>query len=116
MRAPEFIKVATLGEIPPGERKVTAVEGVVIVIVNLDGQHYAFEGKCPHRGGPLQQGHRWDDAIECPWHHFRFDIRTGENIYPKNVYPNLEELQRDLKPLRMFSVQVEGQDIKVRWP
>ena len=116
MCAPEFIKVATRYEIEPGQMKVINIDDVVVVIVNLDGEYYAFEAICPHRDGPLYQGYLWKNSIECPWHHFRYDIRTGENIYPKNVYPNIENLQRDLRPLHTYQVKVEGRDIKLRLP
>lgn len=114
MRASEFVKVATRGEIAPGQMKVAEIDGVVVVVVNLNGDYFAFEATCPHRDGPLHLGTLWENSIECPWHHYQYDIRSGENIYPKNVYPDIEELQQDLRPLRTFRVHMEGRDIKVR--
>ena len=114
MRVSEFVKIATRGEIAPGQMKVAEIDGVAVVVVNLDGDYFAFEAICPHRDGPLHLGYLWGDSIECPWHHYLYDIRTGENLYPKNVYPDIEELQRDLLPLRTYRVKLEGRDIKVR--
>lgn len=119
MYASELVSVATRGEIMPGQMKVAEINGVAVVVVNLEGEYCAFEATCPHRHGPLHQGYIGKDFlrkdfIECPWHHFRYDIRTGENIFPKNVYPNIGGLQRDLRSLRTWRVEVEEQDIKLR--
>jgi nitrite reductase/ring-hydroxylating ferredoxin subunit len=29
----------------------------------------------------------WGDAVDCPLHHYLFDLRTGSNLYPVPVYP-----------------------------
>ncbi len=35
---------------------------------------------CPHLGGPLGDVPVIDGAITCPWHGYRFDVRTGGAI------------------------------------
>lgn len=32
---------------------------------------------CPHLGGPLEQGPLCDGVVTCPWHGYRFEVRTG---------------------------------------
>ena len=62
----------------------------------------------PHLGGPLGEGVLWKGELECPWHHFRYDLETDRNTYPANVYPDdLPQLQADLKPLKTYAVKVE---------
>lgn len=112
MVAPTRIKIATMDEIAPGEMKSCEIGGILIVVVNVADNFHAFQAVCPHKGGPLQEGVLDQELIECPWHHHRFDVRTGENVYPKNVYPkSLKKLQDQLKPLRTFPIKVEGRDI-----
>lgn len=48
-----------------------------MVIAHTADSWYAFPARCPHSGGPLQQGWIEDGAIVCPWHRFAFDIETG---------------------------------------
>jgi 3-phenylpropionate/trans-cinnamate dioxygenase ferredoxin component len=52
-----------------------------------DGTVVAFGRICPHRDRPLDEGRLWDDEIDCPHHHYTYDPRTGENLYPKRVFP-----------------------------
>jgi nitrite reductase/ring-hydroxylating ferredoxin subunit len=45
-------------------------------VVELDGELVAHVARCPHQLGPLPAG--VDGTVECPWHGYRFDVRTGE--------------------------------------
>ncbi len=87
--------VATVDEIPPGDRKVLKVGSRFIGIFNIDDEFFALRNQCPHQGGPLCQGRlsgliqsdkpghynysRVNEIIRCPWHGWEFDIRTGQS-------------------------------------
>jgi nitrite reductase/ring-hydroxylating ferredoxin subunit len=47
-------------------------------IVEVDGALIAHATICPHRLGPLANASVESGVIECPWHGYRFDIRTRE--------------------------------------
>lgn len=49
-----------------------------IVLIRKKNQIFAVNDTCPHLGGPLGEGELEDHEIVCPWHFWRFDIRTGE--------------------------------------
>lgn len=72
-----YRKVARADDIPPGAKKIVEVDGVEIVIVNLDGVFYALEDVCTHDGGPLGEGRLEGCQLICPRHGARFDVRTG---------------------------------------
>jgi len=97
-----FARVASIGELPPGEMKVVEIDGRDVVLANVGGQIYAFQGECTHRGGPLGEGVLMGEVVECPWHKGRFNVKTGEAVAPPPV-----------KAIATFQVQVEGDAIKV---
>jgi NAD(P)H-dependent nitrite reductase small subunit len=79
---PNFIRVADLADIPPGSSKVVEVEDVAVALFNLDGTIYALDNMCQHAGGPLGEGKIVKDIVVCPWHGYRYHIKTGR--YLKN--------------------------------
>ena len=46
-------------------------------IVDVDGELIAHSTVCPHWLGPLDQVPLVDGCVSCPWHGYRFDVRTG---------------------------------------
>ena len=113
--------VAAVGDIPPGTRKLTHVNGRAIVVFNLGGTFYALNNRCPHRGGSLHLGvqtglveskepGRYDysrrgEMVKCPWHGWEFDIRTGQSwCDPKSTRA------------RQFQVSVESGEALVKGP
>lgn len=99
---PDFKKVATVDEVPPGEMKLVEVDGQDVVLTNVGGAFYAFDAQCTHQGGPLADGFLVNDVVECPWHGGQFNVKTGEVVGPPPA-----------RPIPTYSVQVEGTDISV---
>jgi len=77
---PEFVRVASVGEMFPGEMKTVEVNGRQIVLANVGGEIVAFGNECTHRGGPLGDGDLDGRAVTCPWHAWRWDVTTGANV------------------------------------
>ncbi len=51
-----------------------------IRVVEVDRERCAFEARCPHQLGPLDDAPVVDGIITCPWHGYRFDVRTGRHV------------------------------------
>ena len=101
-------KLARMEELPPGRTKFFRLGSKPVILANWAGQIYALQGICPHRNNPLEGAILWDHLLDCPWHHFQYDVRTGENHFPKNVYPDdLPGLQEQVRPLRTYPVEVK---------
>jgi 3-phenylpropionate/trans-cinnamate dioxygenase ferredoxin subunit len=102
----EFINVATVDEIPPGDSKLVEIGFTGIALFNLDGEIYAIEDMCTHDGGPLVEGTVVNGCeVKCPRHGARFDIRTGAAL----SFPAFE-------PTRTFAVRIEGNQVWVESP
>lgn len=87
--------VATVDEIPPGQRKILEVAGRSLGVFNIAGKFYALRNSCPHQGGPLCQGRltgfleasvpgeyeyrRKGEILRCPWHGWEFDVKSGQS-------------------------------------
>jgi nitrite reductase/ring-hydroxylating ferredoxin subunit len=53
-------------------------------IVELEGALVAHAATCPHWLGPLDEAAVVDGCIRCPWHGYKFDIRTGASVDGRN--------------------------------
>jgi len=48
-------------------------------VLERDGALLAHSTLCPHMLGPLEHAIPEGDTLECPWHRFRFDLRSGRS-------------------------------------
>jgi nitrite reductase/ring-hydroxylating ferredoxin subunit len=87
--------VATVDQIPPGQRLLVQVNGREIGIFNVEGEYFAVGNRCPHEGASLCKGRivglveatvpgnyqysRRGELLRCPWHGWEFDLRTGRS-------------------------------------
>jgi len=74
-----YRKVADVGEIPPGAGVRVAIENDEIALFHLNGEFYAINDLCPHRGASLSEGFLEQEKVFCPWHCFDFSLKTGES-------------------------------------
>lgn len=78
----DWIRVARVEELPPGSRRVANVDGVAVVVFNIDGDYCAIENTCSHDDGELASGELLGEEIVCPRHGARFNLRTGAVTAP----------------------------------
>ena len=50
-----------------------------IAVFNINGKYNAISDTCAHKGGPLSQGILKEDVVTCPWHGWKYNIRTGKS-------------------------------------
>ena len=63
-----------------GEGRVVEADGKTLALFNVDGAFYALDNACAHRGGPLGEGDLEGTVVVCPWHAWRWDVKTGANV------------------------------------
>ncbi|HKV54606.1 MAG TPA: Rieske 2Fe-2S domain-containing protein [Candidatus Binataceae bacterium] len=95
----QLIRVATRDEIPDGTGKVVEAGGRKLAVFHSNGNFYAIDNACRHRGGPLGEGEVYGTTVVCPWHGWEYDFSTGCNVDDPAMR------------LACLSVRVEGDDI-----
>jgi 3-phenylpropionate/trans-cinnamate dioxygenase ferredoxin subunit len=99
----DWVTVAKVDELKPGDYRVVDVDDVEIAVINCKGRFYAIEDVCTHDGGELTGGEIEGCQIECPRHGARFNIETGEAL----TAPAYE-------PVAIFPVRIEDGVVQVR--
>jgi nitrite reductase/ring-hydroxylating ferredoxin subunit len=92
-------RVASIHEIPESGGIAVDLGEKRIALFRHQGEVFALDETCPHRGGPLHDGRLDRGVVLCPWHQWQFDLRTG--CSPLNP----------LSRVRTYPVRVEGTEI-----
>ena len=74
------VLVGEAADIGVGEGRVVEADGKTLALFNVDGAFYALDNACAHRGGPLGEGDLEGTVVVCPWHAWRWDVKTGANV------------------------------------
>jgi NADPH-dependent 2,4-dienoyl-CoA reductase/sulfur reductase-like enzyme/nitrite reductase/ring-hydroxylating ferredoxin subunit len=80
LEGPDFAKGCKLDELGDGKMVLGHAFVEAILVARQGDRLFAIGATCTHYGGPLAKGLMVDCTVRCPWHHARFDLRTGEAI------------------------------------
>src|SRR5437762_7382591 len=80
LEGPDFERGCDIDKLPDGEMLLGHAFGEAILVARRGDDLFAIGATCTHYGGPLAEGLMVDCTVRCPWHHARFDLRTGEAI------------------------------------
>ena len=97
----EFIKVAQISDLAPGEKMLVEYDEDDVGLFNLGGEIYAISDVCTHDDGPLVEGRLDGEWIICPRHGARFNVKTGQQTMPA------------IAPVPLYEVKIEGDDILI---
>ena len=102
-----FVRVADVVDIPEGSLLEVEIGEEVLVLARVDSELHAVSAWCTHQGTSLALGSLEGPVVQCWAHLWRFDIRTGEPIWPPmaKVAPGYR--------LRVHEVRVEGDEVFV---
>lgn len=98
---PNFIKVAKLSDLEEGKGRIVWLNGTKVALFRCDGAVYAIKNQCPHMGGDLGEGLLTGDIVRCPWHGWRFSVKTGKAP------------ETEVVGVRTYEVQIDGDDVLV---
>jgi nitrite reductase/ring-hydroxylating ferredoxin subunit len=83
-------------DLPEGSCKTIELSaGRELALYHINGEFYATENFCPHKGAPLAAGKLCDHVIECDWHGWQVDVRTGECLTVTETIETYEVLIED---------------------
>ena len=75
----KVVEAGRVEDLPEGSCKTIELSGGrELALYHVNGEFYASENFCPHKGAPLAAGKLCNHVIECDWHGWQFDVRTGE--------------------------------------
>jgi nitrite reductase/ring-hydroxylating ferredoxin subunit len=72
--------VARVQDVPAGRGWPVRVGDHYVALFRSDGGIAAIENACVHLGNPLDDGAVVEGCVICPWHGWRYDLRTGEHL------------------------------------
>jgi nitrite reductase/ring-hydroxylating ferredoxin subunit len=96
-----FAKVAKTLDVPVGKMKHVEVDGIEILIANVEGKFYAVGDRCPHLNARVSEGTLSKTIVTCPRHLSTFDVTTGRVISGTR------------SSLPSYDVKVDGDDLLI---
>ena len=98
-----FVVCAAVDLEPGAHRRLQLPNGDEVAVYNINGEFYAMDNSCPHRGAPLCEGALDGYIVECGLHGWQFDVRSGECMTV-------------VERIRTYEVWEEGGLVKLRLP
>ena len=99
----EFVKVAEVGEIGPGQMTMVRLGRSQVLLANVGGTFYAINNICTHKMGRLAKGRLDDVQVVCPFHQARFNVITGEAL-----------TRPATKSVQTYEVRIEGEEVMIK--
>jgi nitrite reductase/ring-hydroxylating ferredoxin subunit len=88
----------------PGERGWPVRVGTRSIAVFRTGDGLvAVDNVCRHLGNPIDDGFVEAGCLTCPWHGWRYDLRTGEHLTLFGRRPGL----------RLYPIRIDGEDVLI---
>ena len=101
-RTGQTVTVGRTDDVPQGRgATIELPDGRELALYNIEDKFYAIENFCPHKGAPLAEGNLCGHTIQCDWHGWQFDVRTGQCLTTTSG------------DIEIFEVLIEGELLKV---
>ncbi len=97
----EWVKALNKSDVREGAGTLARIGDQLIAVFIIEGDYYAIDNTCPHRGGSLVEGELDGCVVSCPSHGWEFNVTTGES--PVNPAAYVKE----------FPIKLEGEDLLI---
>ena len=84
---PELTRGVALSDLPDGGMLLGQAAGEAVLLVRCGNDVHAVAAACAHYSAPLVDGVLVGCELHCPYHHARFDARTGAVTGPPSPWP-----------------------------
>lgn len=74
----DYVKVASASDVAEGAIVPVEAGGLKLLVTKVGGTYYAAQRKCPHLGFNLCRGKIEGEAVVCPLHKAKFDLKSGQ--------------------------------------
>lgn len=104
---PDWVSIAEESAISTDAGSTFFVDDIEIAVFRTEGELFAIEGRCPHKGASLGNGALDGGTVTCPWHDWKFDLKTGTGLtnpssplttVPVRVHAGSVEIDRQSLP------------------
>ena len=75
---PDLVDLCAVSDVSPDLPVKAEIDGEDVAVFQVDDTFYVTQDLCTHGPGSLAEGYVEGREIECPFHHGKFDIITGE--------------------------------------
>ena len=72
------IRMCHLDQLPAGKAVEKRIMARRVAVFNDNGTLYGIESDCKHMKASLAAGEVSDGIVTCEWHHWKYDLKTGE--------------------------------------
>ncbi len=97
-----WTRIAAADQLGEDEALAFSLGDRQLALFNSGGTFHVTDNVCSHAYALLSDGYVEDGCVECPLHQARFDLATGAALCAPAT-----------KPIRIYPVKVEGDDILV---
>jgi nitrite reductase (NADH) small subunit/3-phenylpropionate/trans-cinnamate dioxygenase ferredoxin subunit len=74
------IKLCHIDQLPPGRAVEKRIMARRVAVFNDNGSLYGIESDCKHMKASLAVGEVANGIVTCNWHHWKYDLKTGECV------------------------------------
>ena len=100
----DLVPVAKVSDFRIRRGRTVDFEGKKVAVHRTSSGWVAVSDACPHMGASLAEGKIVDGKIECAWHGWKFDLRTGKNAF------------KEWACVTVYAVHVRGEQVFLERP
>jgi 3-phenylpropionate/trans-cinnamate dioxygenase ferredoxin subunit len=112
----DLVEVSVKSELKDGVLTRVVVKGRELLVVNVGGNIYCADARCPHLSGDLTKGTLQGTVLTCPVHHSKFDLKDGSVVQWTDwsgVAASVSKLFKSPRALKTYPVKADGDKVLV---